>query len=67
MLELCQKCQVNGAHANEQNRREIGKAADLLFLLASEAEYESVGKVLLEFLQLWHRSWRLPPKVNAPA
>src|ERR1700757_1225291 len=55
ILELCEECQVNAANANEQHRSEISKAADLLFLLACEAEYEPVGKLLLECLQLWHR------------
>ena len=54
ILELCEECQVNGANANEQHRSEIIKAPDLLFLLACEAEYEPVGKLLLECLQLWH-------------
>ena len=54
MFELGEQGQIDGEHANHQDRCKVTKAADLLFLLACEAENKPVGELLLELFQLGH-------------
>ena len=55
MLELREQGQINGDITQMTSTVvRSRKAADLLFLLACEAEDEPVGKLLLELFQLWH-------------